>query len=151
MLNKVMLIGHLGDDPDVKRTNDGRPIATFSVATSERWKDKQTGERHERTEWHRVVVFNENLCNIVEKYLHKGSKVYVEGQIQSRKWQDQDGNARQSTRVVLQGFGANIRMLDGKDEGGGGRGEHDENPSGRKPQSEEDTPRGEGPDDDLPF
>ena len=118
-VNKVILIGNLGKDPEIRRTQDGRPIANLSVATSESWKDKNTGERREKTEWHRVVIFNEGLCRIAEQYLKKGSKVYLEGALQTRKWQDQSGQDRYSTEVVLQGFNATLTMLD---RGGGGSG-----------------------------
>ncbi|MBU4530612.1 MAG: single-stranded DNA-binding protein [Hoeflea sp.] len=121
-VNKVILIGNLGADPDIKRTQDGRPIANLSVATSESWRDKNTGERREKTEWHRVVIFNEGLCKIAESYLKKGSKVYIEGQLQTRKWTDQSGQDKYSTEVVLQGFNGNLTMLDGRSEGGGGGG-----------------------------
>jgi single-strand DNA-binding protein len=117
-VNKVILIGNLGADPEIRRTQDGRPIANLRVATSESWRDKTTGERKEKTEWHRVVIFNEGLCKIVEQYLKKGSKVYLEGALQTRKWQDKDGQDRYSTEVVLQGFNSSLTMLDGR--GGGG-------------------------------
>jgi single-strand DNA-binding protein len=117
-VNKVILVGNLGADPEIRRTQDGRPIANLRVATSETWRDKQSGERRERTEWHRVVIFNEGLCRIAEQYLKKGSKVYLEGQLQTRKWEDQSGQERYSTEVVLQGFNATLTMLDGR--GGGG-------------------------------
>lgn len=113
-VNKVILIGNLGADPEIRRTQDGRPIANLRVATSESWRDKNSGERRERTEWHRVVIFNEGLCKIVEQYLKKGSKVYLEGQLQTRKWQDNDGNDRYSTEVVLQGFNSSLTMLDSR-------------------------------------
>jgi single-strand DNA-binding protein len=118
-VNKVILIGNLGADPEIRRTNDGRPIANLRVATSESWRDKATGERKERTEWHRVVIFSEPLTKIAEQYLRKGSKVYLEGQLQTRKWQDKDGQDRYSTEVVLQGFNAQLTMLDGRNEQGG--------------------------------
>ena len=121
-VNKVILVGNLGADPDIRRTQDGRPICNLSVATSESWKDRNSGERRERTEWHRVVIFNEGLCRIAEQYLRKGSKVYLEGQLQTRKWQDQSGQDRYSTEVVLQGFNGNLTMLDNRGEGGGGGG-----------------------------
>jgi len=121
-VNKVILIGNLGADPDIKRTQDGRPIANLSIATSESWRDKNSGERREKTEWHRVVIFNEGLCKIAESYLKKGSKVYIEGQLQTRKWTDQSGQDKYSTEVVLQGFSGNLTMLDGRNEGGGGSG-----------------------------
>jgi single-strand DNA-binding protein len=111
-VNKVILIGNLGKDPEIRRTQDGRPIANLSVATSESWKDKTTGERKEKTEWHRVVIFNEGLCRIAEQYLKKGSKVYLEGALQTRKWTDKDGNDKYSTEVVLQGFNSQLTMLD---------------------------------------
>src|SRR5262245_36498665 len=103
-VNKVILVGNLGRDPEVRRTQAGRPIVNFSVATSDTWRDKATGERKEKTEWHRVVIFNENLAKIAEQYLKKGSKVYLEGSLQTRKWQDQSGQEKYSTEVVLQGF-----------------------------------------------
>lgn len=111
-VNKVILVGNLGADPEIRKTKDGRPIANFSLATSESWKDKATGEKREKTEWHRVVIFNEGLCRIAEQYLKKGSKVYIEGQLATRKWEDQAGNDRYSTEVVLQGFNSNLTMLD---------------------------------------
>ncbi|WP_417415758.1 single-stranded DNA-binding protein [Hoeflea sp.] len=121
-VNKVILVGNLGADPEIRRTQDGRPIANLSVATSESWRDKNSGERREKTEWHRVVIFNEGLCKIAENYLKKGSKVYLEGQLQTRKWTDQSGQDKYSTEVVLQGFNGNLTMLDGRNEGGGGGG-----------------------------
>jgi single-strand DNA-binding protein len=119
-VNKVILIGNLGRDPEIRRTQDGRPIANLNVATSESWRDKNTGERREKTEWHRVVIFNDGLCRVAEQYLRKGSKVYIEGQLQTRKWQDQSGVEKYSTEVVLQGFGGTLTMLDGRGEGGPG-------------------------------
>ncbi len=113
-VNKVILIGNLGADPDMRSTKDGRPICNLSVATNETWKDKATGERRERTEWHRVVIFNEGLCRIAEQFLKKGSKVYLEGQLQTRKWQDQSGQDKYTTEVVLQGFNSALTMLDGR-------------------------------------
>jgi single-strand DNA-binding protein len=118
-VNKVILIGNLGADPEIRRTGDGRPIANLRVATSESWKDKTTGERREKTEWHRVVIFNEGLCRIAEQYLKKGAKVYLEGQLQTRKWQDKEGQDRYSTEVVLQGFNSQLTMLDSRGGGGG--------------------------------
>lgn len=111
-LNRVQLIGHVGADPEIRRTQDGRPIGNFRLATSERWTDKASGEKRERTEWHTVVVFNENLCKILEQYIKKGAYLYVEGQLQTRKWQDQQGQDRYSTEVVLQAYGGTITMLD---------------------------------------
>jgi len=119
-VNKVILVGNLGADPEIRRTQDGRPIANLRVATSESWRDKATGERKERTEWHRVVIFNEGLCRVAEQYLKKGAKVYLEGQLQTRKWQDQSGQDKYSTEVVLQGFNSVLTMLDGRGGGGGG-------------------------------
>jgi single-strand DNA-binding protein len=118
-VNKVILIGNLGADPEIRRTGDGRPVANLRVATSESWKDKTTGERREKTEWHRVVIFNEGLCRIAEQYLKKGAKVYLEGQLQTRKWQDKEGQDRYSTEVVLQGFNSQLTMLDSRGGGGG--------------------------------
>jgi len=117
-VNKVILIGHLGADPEIKHTQDGRAIANLSMATSESWKDKQTSERKERTEWHRIVIFSEGLCKIAEQYLKKGSQVYLEGQLQTRKWQDQSGQDRYSNEVVLQGFNAKLTMLDSRQDNG---------------------------------
>jgi single-strand DNA-binding protein len=119
-VNKVILIGNLGADPEIRRTQDGRPVANLRVATSDTWRDKATGERRERTEWHRVVIFNENLCRIAEQYLKKGSKVYLEGALQTRKWQDQSGQDRYSTEVVLQGFRGELTLLDRAGSAGGG-------------------------------
>ena len=119
-VNKVILVGNLGKDPEIRRTQDGRPIANLSVATSETWRDKATGERKEKTEWHRVVIFSEPLCKIVEQYLKKGAKVYIEGALQTRKWTDQSGVEKYSTEVVLQGFNSTLTMLDGRSGGGGG-------------------------------
>jgi single-strand DNA-binding protein len=121
-VNKVILIGNLGKDPEIRRTQDGRPIANLSVATSETWRDKNTGERKEKTEWHRVVIFNEGLCKVAEQYLKKGAKVYLEGALQTRKWTDQSGVEKYSTEVVLQGFNSTLTMLDGRSGGGGGSG-----------------------------
>ena len=121
-VNKVILIGNLGADPEIRRTQDGRPIVNLRLATTDTWRDKTTGERRERTEWHRVVIFNETLAKIAEQYLKKGSKIYVEGQLQTRKWQDQQGQDRYSTEVVLQGFSSQLTMLDGARSGGGSGG-----------------------------
>jgi single-strand DNA-binding protein len=122
-VNKVILVGNLGADPEVRHTQDGRPIANLRVATSDSWRDKASGERREKTEWHRVVIFNENLARIAEQYLKKGSKVYLEGSLQTRKWEDQSGQERYTTEVVLQGFNATLTMLDGKQRDGAGEGE----------------------------
>jgi single-strand DNA-binding protein len=122
-VNKVILIGNLGADPEIRRTQDGRPVANLRLATSDSWKDKTTGERREKTEWHRVVIFNENLCRIAEQYLKKGSKVFIEGALQTRKWQDQSGQDRYSTEVVLQGFRGELTLLDRASGAGGGGGD----------------------------
>ncbi|MBB3658679.1 single-strand DNA-binding protein [Rhizobium sp. BK650] len=118
-VNKVILIGNVGADPEIRRTQDGRPIANLRIATSETWRDRNSGERREKTEWHTVVVFNEGLCKVVEQYVKKGAKLYIEGALQTRKWQDQNGNDRYSTEIVLQGFNSTLTMLDGRGEGGG--------------------------------
>jgi single-strand DNA-binding protein len=128
-VNKVIIVGNLGKDPEIRRTQDGRPIANLSVATSESWKDKNSGERKEKTEWHRVVIFNEGLCRIAEQYLKKGSKVYLEGALQTRKWTDKDGVDKYSTEVVLQGFNSSLTMLDGRSGGGGGEMSQDDGDS----------------------
>jgi single-strand DNA-binding protein len=120
-VNKVILVGNLGKDPEVRRMTSGDPVVNLSLATSETWRDKASGERKEKTEWHRVVIFNKNLAEVAEKYLRKGSKVYVEGQLQTRKWTDKDGQEKYSTEVVLQNFRGELTMLDGRSgEGGGG-------------------------------
>jgi single-strand DNA-binding protein len=118
-VNKVILIGNLGADPEIRHTQDGRPIVNLRVATSDSWRDKATGERREKTEWHRVVIFSEGLARIAEQYLRKGSKVYLEGALQTRKWEDQSGQERYSTEVVLQGFNSTLTMLDGRRDGAG--------------------------------
>lgn len=122
-VNKVILVGNLGADPEIRHTQDGRPIANLRVATSDSWRDKATGERREKTEWHNVVIFSEGLCKVAEQYLRKGSKVYLEGQLQTRKWQDREGNDRYTTEVVLQGFNATLTMLDARNGGGMGAGQ----------------------------
>ena len=120
-VNKVILIGNLGRDPEVRSFQNGGKVCNLRIATSEAWKDKNTGERREKTEWHSVAIFQEGLVRIAEQYLRKGSKVYIEGQLQTRKWQDQSGQDKYSTEVVLQGFGGTLTMLDGRDGGGAGR------------------------------
>lgn len=158
-VNKVILVGNLGKDPEIRRTQDGRPIANLSVATSESWRDKATGERKEKTEWHRVVIFNEGLCKIAEQYLKKGAKVYLEGALQTRKWADKDGVEKYSTEVVLQGFNSQLTMLDARGGGGGGErsdysGGNDFGSSGptasRKPAMAGGGGRGDM-DDEIPF
>ncbi len=119
-LNKVMLIGNLGADPEIRSTQDGREIANLRLATSESWKDKNTGERREKTEWHRIVIFSDGLVNIVKNYLHKGSKVFIEGSLQTRKWVDQSGAERYTTEVVIQGFNGSLTMLDSRRDSGAG-------------------------------
>jgi single-strand DNA-binding protein len=154
-VNKVILIGNLGADPEIRRTQDGRPVANLRIATSDTWRDKNTGERKERTEWHRVVIFNENLCKIAEQYLKKGSKVYIEGQLQTRKWQDQSGQDRYTTEVVLQGFNSTLTMLDRA----GGQGNDVDGDFGRSSPMEAGRARqpakvgsmAEELDDEIPF
>jgi single-strand DNA-binding protein len=121
-VNKVILVGNLGRDPEVRHTQDGQKIVHLAVATSERWRDRNTGENRERTEWHRVVIFNERLGEVAEKYLSKGRQVYLEGQLQTRKWTDQSGQERYTTEVVLQRFRGELTLLGGRDEGGGSAG-----------------------------
>ena len=160
-VNKVILIGNLGKDPEIRRTQDGRPIANLSVATSESWRDKTTGERKEKTEWHRVVVFNEGLCKIIEQYLKKGSKVYLEGALQTRKWTDKEGHDKYSTEVVLQGFNSQLTMLDTRGGGGASADSGDEfgssGPSGAPSAARERKPAMAGAgkrddmDDEIPF
>ncbi|RDI60134.1 single-stranded DNA-binding protein [Microvirga subterranea] len=126
-VNKVILVGNLGRDPEVRRLNSGEPVVNLRIATSETWKDKGTGERKEKTEWHSVVIFNENLARVAEQYLKKGSKVYIEGQLQTRKWQDQQGQEKYTTEIVLQRFRGELTILDSR--GGGGASEYgDEEP-----------------------
>ncbi|GAA0542427.1 single-strand DNA-binding protein [Rhizomicrobium palustre] len=119
-VNKVILVGNLGRDPEVRRMTSGEPIVNLSVATSESWRDKASGERKEKTEWHRVVIFNENLAKVAEQYLRKGSKIYLEGQLATRKWTDKDGQEKYSTEVVLNRFRGELVLLDGRGEGAGG-------------------------------
>ncbi len=158
-VNKVILVGNLGKDPEIRRTQDGRPIANLSVATSDTWRDKATGERKEKTEWHRVVIFSEGLAKIAEQYLKKGAKVYIEGQLQTRKWTDQSGVEKYSTEVVLQGFNAVLTMLDGRGGGGGGFGDDagdfgSSSPSSAPPRRVAAAGAGgrnNDMDDDIPF
>ena len=119
-VNKVILVGNLGRDPEVRLMSSGDPVVNLSLATSERWTDRSSGERREKTEWHRVVVFDERLCDVAQKYLRKGSKLYIEGQLQTRKWTDQQGVEKYSTEVVLRRFNSTLTMLDSRGEGGGG-------------------------------
>lgn len=153
-VNKVILVGNLGRDPEVRHTQDGKPVVNLSVATSETWKDRNTGERQERTEWHRVVIFNENLARIAEQYLRKGSKVYLEGQLQTRKWTDQSGAERYSTEVVLSRFKGELTLLDAKGEGGGGyaaAGGDDFGSSGGFGGAKSASKGGGDLDDEIPF
>ena len=156
-VNKVILIGNLGADPEIRHTQDGRPIVNLRVATSESWRDKASGERRERTEWHRVVIFNEGLCRIAEQYLRKGSKVYLEGQLQTRKWEDQAGQERYSTEVVLQGFNSQLTMLDGKAASGTAEGREGASSSASSGDFGRSGPLGGGGsfnkelDDEIPF
>lgn len=164
-LNKVMLIGNLGKDPEVRRLNNGNPVVNMRIATSESWRDKNSGERQERTEWHSIVIFNEQLAGVAEKYLRKGSKVYLEGQLQTRKWTDQAGVERYSTEIVLQAFNSKLVLLDGKDDGEKGerRSGNDQTDFGRGGNAYEQAKsggtsgggtrggRGSDLDDEIPF
>lgn len=159
-VNKVILIGNLGRDPEIRTFQNGGKVANLRIATSEQWKDRTTGERRERTEWHSVAIMSEGLVNVVERFLKKGSKVYIEGQLETRKWQDQSGQDRYSTEVVLRGFNGTLQMLDGRgersggggDTGGHGGGGYDDNRGGG--QSGSGGPQGGGRsdyDDEIPF
>jgi single-strand DNA-binding protein len=160
-VNKVILVGNLGRDPEVRNTQDGARIVHLSIATSESWKDRGSGERKERTEWHRVVIFNEKLGEIAERYLRKGSKVYLEGALQTRKWAGQDGQERYTTEVVLSRFRGELTLLDGRGEGGGGGGYGSGGWGGGDPYEPAETSRGGGRsdpaspppdfDDEIPF
>ncbi len=151
-VNKVILVGNLGRDPETRQLQDGNPVANLSLATSESWRDKNTGERREKTEWHRVVIFNERLADVAQKYLRKGSKIYIEGQLQTRKWTDQSGVEKYSTEVVLQRFRGELQMLDRAGEGGGGGDYNQDRSYGGGP---DDVGVGAPPagnlDDDIPF
>jgi single-strand DNA-binding protein len=146
-LNKVLLIGRLGNDPEIKQMQNGKSVARLSVATSESWKDKNTGERKEKTEWHRVVIFNESLVNVVQKYLKKGAQVYIEGQLNTNKYTDSNGQEKYSTQVVLQGYNSSLTMLDGKNSLSGDSKKIDNSqlPSDDMPDISQD------PDDKVPF
>ncbi|MBL29308.1 MAG: single-stranded DNA-binding protein [Rhodospirillaceae bacterium] len=161
-VNKVILIGNLGRDPEVRRMQDGNPVVNLAVATSDTWRDRQSGERRERTEWHRVVIFNDKLAEVAEKYLRKGSKVYVEGSLQTRKWTDQSGVEKYTTEIVLQKFRGELTMLDGRGEGGGGGGGSSDYGGGSGGGGYDSGPRGGGYssggpggaddlDDEIPF
>ncbi|MBA3813394.1 MAG: single-stranded DNA-binding protein [Alphaproteobacteria bacterium] len=147
-VNKVILVGNLGKDPEVRMTQEGTKIVTFSVATSEYWKDRETQERKERTEWHRVVVFNEKLAEIADKYLRKGSKIYVEGQLQTRKWTDQAGQEKYTTEVIISRFKGELAMLDSKGQGAGSDAHGFDAPP---PSARESFPSADVIDDDVPF
>ncbi len=150
-VNKVILIGNLGRDPEVRRTQSGDPIVHLSVATSENWRDKASGERRERTEWHRVVIFNERLGEVAQKYLRKGSKVYLEGQLQTRKWADQSGAEKYTTEVVLQRFRGELTLLDARGAEEGGTSE--DRALAEEPRAGGAAPRGaaDSLDDEIPF
>jgi len=164
-VNKVILVGNLGNDPEVRNLPSGGKVVNLSVATSERWRDRNTGEQREKTEWHRVVIFSEGLARVAEQYLRKGSKVYIEGQLQTRKWQDQSGQDKYSTEVVLQNFNSSMVLLDGRGEGageGGGYRGNDEGGfrgvrdtagggGGRRPSANAPAFEPGGMDDDIPF
>lgn len=145
-VNRVILIGNIVADPEIRTTKDGRPIVNMRMATNESWRDKNTGERREKTEWHRVVIFNEGLARVAENYLRKGSKVYIEGQLQTRKWQDQSGQDRYSTEVVLQGFNSSLVMLDGP----GDSNKQQPSQAQSRPQARV-APQFEDGDSDIPF
>jgi single-strand DNA-binding protein len=149
-VNKVILVGNLGRDPEVRQTQDGRDIVNLNIATSESWKDRSTGERKEKTEWHRVVIFSEGLTNIAKSYLKKGSKVYIEGQLQTRKWTDKDGQEKYTTEVVLSNFNSTLTMLDGKS-GGGSEGGYSQASAGAPASSGSSKPSAELLDDEIPF
>lgn len=162
-VNKVILVGNLGADPEIRRLNSGDPVVNLRIATSESWRDKMSGERREKTEWHNVVIFNDNLAKVAEQFLKKGMKVYVEGQIQTRKWQDQQGQDRYTTEVVLQKFRGELQMLDARGEGGGGQVGYERGGGGRGSDFGQSSPaesRGQGGggggysrdlDDEIPF
>ena len=154
-VNKVILVGNLGADPEVRTLPSGNKVVNLSVATSDSWRDKNSGERKEKTEWHRVVIFSEGLARVAEQYLRKGSKVYLEGQLQTRKWQDQSGQDKYSTEVVLQGFNSNLTMLDGRGENSGDAGGFSGPPAtrseGRRPSASAPAFESGGMDDDIPF
>lgn len=156
-VNKVILVGNLGQDPEIRNLGNGGKVVSLSIATSESWRDKNSGERREKTEWHRVVIFSEGLVKVAEQYLKKGAKVYIEGQLQTRRWQDQNGQDRYSTEVVLQGFNATLTMLDGNRDGDGNRGSNDRqsdnrgNGGGRSQQQRQPAFDSGSMDDDIPF
>jgi single-strand DNA-binding protein len=164
-VNKVILVGNVGKDPEVRRLNNGEPVVTLSIATSENWRDKATGERKEKTEWHKVVIFNEGLAKVAEQYVRKGSKLYIEGQLQTRKWADQSGVEKYTTEVVLQRFRGEMTLLDSRQGGGDEAGQMEDRSSGgssfgrsspaeRRPAPAQSSGGGRassGLDDDIPF
>lgn len=151
-VNKVILVGNLGRDPEVRSFQNGGRVANLSLATSESWRDKQSGERKEKTEWHRVAIYNDRLVEVAEKYLRKGSKVYIEGQLETRKWTDQSGQERYTTEIVLKQFRGELTMLDGRGGGGAGSGGEGEEPGGMGGGGGSSPPPRKGPlDDDIPF
>lgn len=155
-LNRVMLIGNLGQDPDIRSMQNGGRVCNLSIATSESWKDRNTGERKEKTEWHRVVVFNEGLVGVIENYLKKGSKVFIEGQLETRKWQDQNGQDKYSTEVVIKNFNGGLTMLDGRNDNQGGGGyQQQQRPQaqqgGGMQQNAAPAPVHDDFEDDIPF
>lgn len=153
-INKVILVGNLGRDPEIRATQDGREICNLAIATSETWKDKSSGERKEKTEWHRVVIFNENLVRVARDYLKKGSKVYLEGSLQTRKWTDKDGAEKYSTEIVLQNYNGNLTMLDGKSGGEGASGGNEYNQErsyAAKPAPQRARVAEAELDDEIPF
>lgn len=150
-VNKVTLIGHLGQVPEVRTFQNGGKVCNLSIATSETWKDKQSGERKERTEWHRVSIMNDGLVSVAERFLKKGSKVYVEGQLETRKWQDQSGQDRYSTEVVLRPFNSTLVLLDGKPEGNRDQGGQDSHDSGRSSGTGSQQSSRSDYDDEIPF
>ena len=150
-VNKVILVGNLGRDPEVRRMNSGDPVVNLRIATSDQWRDKSTGERREKTEWHNVVIFNENLAKVAENYLRKGSKVYVEGSLQTRKWTDQNGQEKYTTEVVLQRFRGELQMLDGRNESGSSFGSSDDRGGSRAMEAPKEDFRSADLDDEIPF
>jgi len=156
-LNRVMLIGNLGQDPDIRSMQNGGKVCNLSIATSETWKDRNTGERKEKTEWHRVVVFNEGLVGVIESYVKKGSKVFIEGQLETRKWQDQNGNDKYTTEIVIKNYNGSLTMLDGRNDNQGGGGYQQQRPQaqqsngGMQQQNNAPAPVHDDFEDDIPF
>ncbi len=155
-LNKVMLIGNLGKDPEIRSMGNGGKVASFSIATSDTWKDKQSGERREKTEWHNIAIFNEHLVRVAENYLKKGSKVYIEGALQTRKWEDREGVTKYTTEIVLQRFNGELTMLDSRNSGGGGGGysgggSSSSDGGSRSASTQEGPKENFDMDDDIPF